>query len=69
LFLEADGFAAMRQRMSTDPIWQQIRPLLLAAADRELSTQPVERVLIGRRLLDKSRTYLGASSTSASPGI
>jgi hypothetical protein len=58
LFLSAGGEAAIRQRIASDPLWQGLHAGLLAEADRQLATKPVERVLIGRRLLDKSRTAL-----------
>jgi hypothetical protein len=58
LFLNADAEAALKQRITSEPILQMIHTGILAGADRELKTPPVERVLIGRRLLDKSRTAL-----------
>lgn len=58
LFLPAGGEAAIKQRVASDPLWKNLQAGLLAEADRQLTTKPVERVLIGRRLLDKSRTAL-----------
>jgi hypothetical protein len=58
LFLPAGGEAAIKQRVASDPLWKGLHAELLAEADRQLATKPVERVLIGRRLLDKSRTAL-----------
>lgn len=58
LFLPAGGEEAIRQRVAIDPVWKSLQAGLLAEADRQLATKPVERVLIGRRLLDKSRTAL-----------
>lgn len=58
LFLDAAGEAALKRRITQDPLLQALQARLLADADRELKSQPVERVLIGRRLLDKSRTAL-----------
>ena len=58
LFLAPGGEAALRQRIATDPVSAKLQASLLGEADRQLSTQPIERVLIGRRLLDKSRTCL-----------
>jgi hypothetical protein len=58
LFLDAKGETALRQRIAADPFLQSIQAGIVAEADRQLKTPPVERVLIGRRLLDKSRTAL-----------
>jgi hypothetical protein len=58
LFLPARGEDAIRQRVATDPLWRSLQADLLQEADRQLGSKPVERVLIGRRLLDKSRTAL-----------
>lgn len=58
LFLPAGGEDAIRQRVATDPLWKRLQADLLQEADRQLASPPVERVLIGRRLLDKSRTAL-----------
>ena len=58
LFLAAGGEEAIRQRVASDPLWKNLQAGLVAEADRQLTTKPVERVLIGRRLLDKSRTAL-----------
>jgi len=58
LFLPAGGEDAIRQRVATDPLWKRLQTDLLEEADRQLASKPVERVLIGRRLLDKSRTAL-----------
>jgi len=44
--------------VATDPLWKKLQADLLQEADRQLVSKPVERVLIGRRLLDKSRTAL-----------
>lgn len=58
LFLNRDAEAALKQRIASDPVLQSIQASIVAEADRQLKSQPVERVLIGRRLLDKSRTAL-----------
>lgn len=58
LFLPAGGEAALRRQIATDPIVAHVFASVLREADRELASKPVERVLIGRRLLDKSRTAL-----------
>ncbi|MBI4625566.1 MAG: heparinase II/III family protein [Verrucomicrobia bacterium] len=58
LFLAAGAEKALAERVAADPVMQTLRAGLLSEADRALKTTPVKRVLIGRRLLDKSRTAL-----------
>lgn len=58
LFFAASGEADLRAKISADPVAKKLYAGVLAEADRQLSTPPVQRVLIGRRLLDKSRTCL-----------
>ncbi|MCX6954684.1 MAG: hypothetical protein NTV51_21220 [Verrucomicrobia bacterium] len=58
LFLPAGGEAAIKQRVATDPFWAGLQAGVVQEADRQLASKPVEHVLIGRRLLDKSRTAL-----------
>jgi hypothetical protein len=58
LFLSREGQDALSQRITSDSVLRTLQADLLAEADHQLKTQPVERVLIGRRLLDKSRTAL-----------
>ncbi len=58
LLLTPAGEAALKARIPADPVMQRMLADLVAEADRQLLTPPVERVLIGRRLLDKSRTAL-----------
>jgi hypothetical protein len=58
LLLNAATEVALKTRIAADPILQRLQADLLAEADLQLATRPVERVLIGRRLLDKSRTAL-----------
>lgn len=58
LLLSVSAEAALKKRIAGDPVLQRLQADLLAEADRQLATTPVERVLIGRRLLDKSRTAL-----------
>jgi hypothetical protein len=58
LFLNRDGEAALKQRIASDAFLQSIQSSIVAEADRQLESKPVQRVLIGRRLLDKSRTAL-----------
>lgn len=58
LFLTADGEAALRRQIAADPFRATLFADVVREADRQLAAKPVERVLIGRRLLDKSRTAL-----------
>lgn len=58
LFLGPEGEAALRQRIAAEPALKNLSVSLRHEADRQLLTKPVSRVLIGRRLLDKSRTAL-----------
>jgi hypothetical protein len=58
LFLPVGGETALRQQIATDPITAKVFANVLREADHQLASKPVERVLIGRRLLDKSRTAL-----------
>src|SRR5688572_5321449 len=58
LYLSGGGEAALRDQISADPVMAKVFANVLREADRQLPTKPVERVLIGRRLLDKSRTAL-----------
>ncbi len=48
----------LRQQVAANPMMTRIGAELRRDADRELTSKPVERKLIGRRLLDKSRTAL-----------
>jgi len=58
LFLAGSEETALRERIARDPLSAKIFASVLREADRLLASAPVERVLIGRRLLDKSRTCL-----------
>jgi hypothetical protein len=58
LFLGNEGQAALKQRIAAEPVLKNVQDGILREADRQLITKPVSRVLIGRRLLDKSRTAL-----------
>jgi Heparinase II/III-like protein len=50
--------AAIANTVSTDLTWQAVHQYILNECDSMIEMQPVERVLIGRRLLDKSREAL-----------
>lgn len=58
LFLARGAEEGLKQRIAASPVMAQIQAELRREADRELAAKPVERTLIGRRLLDKSRTAL-----------
>jgi hypothetical protein len=50
--------AAIRQNITADEVWEKLNGFLINECDKIISQPPVERVLIGRRLLDKSREAL-----------
>jgi hypothetical protein len=50
--------AAIRQTIATDEIWKKLDRFIINECDKIIIEPPVERVLIGRRLLDKSREAL-----------
>jgi hypothetical protein len=50
--------AAILKTISNDATWKNLHTAILKECDNLLSIPPVERVLIGRRLLDKSREAL-----------
>lgn len=58
LFLSAAAEVTLRRDVAADPLMANVLASVLREADRQLVTKPVEHVLIGRRLLDKSRTCL-----------
>jgi len=49
---------AIKQAFVTDEIWNSYHTYIVGECDKYISRPPVERVLIGRRLLDKSREAL-----------
>lgn len=48
----------IRQTIVNDDDWYKVHVFIISESDKLLSKAPVERVLIGRRLLDKSREAL-----------
>lgn len=58
LFLKQGEEKELTKVLSADPVRARLRSSLLRRADVILREEPVQRVLIGRRLLDKSRTCL-----------
>jgi len=57
LFLEGEE-SAVRETLASDYIWRSVSTFILSECDKILTKTPVQRVLIGRRLLDKSREAL-----------
>jgi hypothetical protein len=49
---------AIKQTISSDPVWMSTHQHIIDECDKLLLKPPVERILIGRRLLDKSREAL-----------
>ena len=47
--------AAIRQTISTDTVWRNVHHVIISASDSLLVKEPIKRIQIGRRLLDKSR--------------
>lgn len=58
LFLDRAAEVELKRRIAAQPMLQAIQADIVAKAGRELSTKPVERVLVGFRLLATSRTVL-----------
>ncbi|MCW3091037.1 MAG: hypothetical protein JWP81_2106 [Ferruginibacter sp.] len=50
--------AAIKKTLSKDAIWMSVQDGILAESDRLIPLPPIERIQIGRRLLDKSREAL-----------
>jgi hypothetical protein len=50
--------AAIQKTIASDKIWSTMQQAILAESDKLLRVPPVERIQIGRRLLDKSREAL-----------
>ena len=45
----------IKQTIDTQPVWKKMNDAIVAASDRVIDLPPIERIQIGRRLLDKSR--------------
>ena len=45
----------IRQTIANQPVWKKMNEAIVAASDRVIDLPPIERIQIGRRLLDKSR--------------
>jgi Heparinase II/III-like protein len=50
--------APLKQAIAADRTWTSVQQVILAECDKMLTVAPVERIQIGRRLLDKSREAL-----------
>ncbi|GAB3335404.1 hypothetical protein GCM10027299_44360 [Larkinella ripae] len=50
--------AAIKRTTTSDPTWQKMHGIILAECDALLDVAPLQRIQIGRRLLDKSREAL-----------
>ena len=50
--------AAIKKTITLDATWANVHKIILTASDNLVSIAPVERIQIGRRLLDKSREAL-----------
>jgi hypothetical protein len=50
--------AAIKMTIASDDLWRSTHQFILDESDKMIGKAPVERVLIGRRLLDKSREAL-----------
>ncbi|MCX6260077.1 MAG: heparinase, partial [Bacteroidia bacterium] len=57
LLLKGEEYA-IKQTIATDEIWKKLDQFIITESDKIIEKSPVERVLIGRRLLDKSREAL-----------
>jgi len=59
LLFTDEQLAAAVAAAKTDPLRAQLHARIIALAEAELTSAPIKHVLIGPRLLDKSRTCLG----------
>jgi hypothetical protein len=58
ILLLAGEEAALKKSIASDRIWSRMQQAILDESDRMISLPPIERIQIGRRLLDKSREAL-----------
>ena len=65
LLLTDEQLAAAVAAAKTDPLRAQLHARIIALAEAELHTTPIKHVLIGPRLLDKSRTCIARVLTCA----
>ena len=57
MLLEGDE-AAIKMTIASDDLWRSTHQFIVDESDKIIGMSPVERILIGRRLLDKSREAL-----------
>jgi hypothetical protein len=50
--------ASIKDNLNADPMWKAVHNMIINECNATLTKPPVERVLIGRRLLDKSQLAL-----------
>jgi hypothetical protein len=55
LLLQKNEEEGIRKNIAADPIWAKMHQAILDESDRIIGLPPLERIQIGRRLLDKSR--------------
>ncbi len=65
LLLDDAALRAAVAAAQTDPLRAALHRRIVASATADLGTKPVERILVGPRLLDKSRTALGRILTAS----
>ncbi|MCX6955192.1 MAG: heparinase II/III family protein [Verrucomicrobia bacterium] len=65
LLLTEEQLSAAVAASRTDPVRAQLHARILATAEAELTTAPIKHVLVGPRLLDKSRTCVSRVLTCA----
>jgi heparinase II/III-like protein len=58
ILLKKDEEKQVKATVSSDPVWKNVQAAIIAESKRLLNEPPVERIQIGRRLLDKSREAL-----------
>ena len=58
LLLLAGEEGGIKRTISSDKVWTNLQQAILTECDKLLTVAPVERIQIGRRLLDKSREAL-----------
>jgi len=50
--------AGIKQNIANSPVWKKVHEDILAESDKIVALPPLQRILIGKRLLDKSRECL-----------
>jgi len=58
ILLLAGEEVALKKSIASDRIWSRMQQAILDESDRMIALPPIERIQIGRRLLDKSREAL-----------